>query len=180
MPSRLKLAEPSLVLFLKRLALLFLTFCLSGVLAVQANANPIIIELLKGAAYGVGASAGKEVYENLRNPAQQPRTIPTVPVRPPSPPNGLILNVQNQSGDAIAVQFYSVSRRGHTWPDVTRAYLFHNGSSETVRLGCVPGERICYGAWSRGKYWGTGHGLRHSCTNCCRACGSDARGVTFR
>ena len=167
----------------------------------SASANPIIIELAKGVAYGVGTQAGKEVFDRVigggstsaPQPAPAPPVAPSSPppsggssppttmIAPPTPPNGLILRVQNVSGDSITMQFYSTARR-HIWPgDPTglRAYLFANGVSGVIKLGCMPGEKICYGAWAQRKYWGAGFRMRYSCSDCCRICGSEARGVSL-
>lgn len=181
----------------------FFFFSLSITFAGHASANPIVIELFKGVAYGAGSMAGKEIYESLRGgpppsesrssgPAPPPRydgagmgspTTPSAPVVNLSaqpPPDALVLGVRNWSGEPATMQFYSPTRPNGAWPGVYRGYYFAQGTESIVRLRCYPGERICFGAWSRAKYWGTGYRLRYSCQACCRICGSPARGLTLR
>lgn len=161
-----------------------------------AYANPIIIELGKGIAYGVGSMAGKELYEQFRgtsrpesspatppsphanDPRPTPQQVPQVDVSPPVPPNGLLARFRNSSGEQITLQFYSLQRR-NIWPHPNRAYSFAPGNSGEIRIGCVPGERICYGAWSGGKSWGVGYHVRRPCEKCCATCGSMPRSMTL-
>ena len=77
-----------------------------------------------------------------------------------------------------AIKFYSETRKGHEWPNTREMWLLSDYASHKFRLGCVPGEKICFGAWTTGSektYWGVGHGNRSGCSNCCHTCGDTAR-----
>jgi len=76
------------------------------------------------------------------------------------------------------IKFYSETRKGHEWPSVANMWVLDDYKTHTFRLSCVPGEKICFGAWSTGNdrnYWGVGHGNRQGCQNCCHTCGDNAR-----
>lgn len=178
------------------LVALFFTVAAGPAALAQA---PIIVDLavtaLRGLAFGVGQQAGQEIYSNLRGGAASPgprtpsdvvstpaitSSPQTVPIEPATPPDGLHWKMNNLHGGSIVLQFYSTTRRGYHWPAGNRAYLLKYAEPVTIRLRCMPGEKICFGGAIAGKYWGTGLRLRHSCVNCCRLCGSEGRGVAFR
>jgi hypothetical protein len=175
-------------------------FCAVVVNSTAFAQAPIIVDLavsaLRGLAMGAGERAGQEIYDNMRGtsssagptfppPQVTPGTVPyerspqTIPVEPPTPPDGLRWRMRNLHGGNITMQFYSVTRRGFHWPAGNQAYLITN-EPVTVRLRCVPGEKICYGGWAPGINWGTGYRLSHPCIHCCRLCGSEESGVSFR
>ncbi len=81
-----------------------------------------------------------------------------------------------------AIKFYSETRKGHEWPSAREMWLLNDYATHKFRLGCVPGEKICFGAWSTGSdktYWGVGHGDKFGCSNCCHTCGDNARPQTL-
>lgn len=169
----------------------FIATCYAFFAVSPAVASPIVIELVKGVIYGIGTSAGKEIYERIRGPSSLPERPPSPesdidpsqgrPSEPQrTPPNALVLRIQNLSGENVSMQFYSPARPRGSWPGLQRAYFFQNEDNGVIRLNCVPKEKICFGGWARNKFWGTGFRLRYACQNCCRLCGSAARGVTLR
>jgi hypothetical protein len=73
-----------------------------------------------------------------------------------------------------AIKFYSETRKGHEWPSSREMWLLNDYATHKFRLGCVVGEKVCFGAWSTDNnrtYWGVGHGNRSGCSNCCHTCG---------
>jgi hypothetical protein len=77
-----------------------------------------------------------------------------------------------------AIKFYSETRRGHEWPSATEMWLLNDHATHKFRLGCVRGEKICFGAWStagKSTSWGVGHGGTFHCSDCCHTCGDNAR-----
>jgi hypothetical protein len=172
----------------------------------SAQVQPLIVDLaitaLRGLTYGAATKGGEALFDNFaktpdsgtRSPAPSPGPAPSipnlpptsgpapivVPIEPPTPPDGIHWRIRNDFGSDITMQFYSASRRGMRWPGSGRAYLIASGQPVTIRLRCVPGEKICYGAGVAGRYWGAGLGFRFACANCCRACGSEGRGVALR
>jgi hypothetical protein len=186
-----------------------LIFCISSghESPALAQAQPLIVDLtiaaLRGFVGGVATKGGEAFYDSLTKtpdsgtrsppPTSGPVQSPTspgpvvasnpppqvVPIEPPTPPDGIRWRLRNDYGTNIAMQFYSASRRAR-WPDGNRAYLLVTGQPATIRLRCIPGEKICYGGAVSGRYWGVGLGLRSSCTSCCRICGSDGRGIALR
>ena len=62
-----------------------------------------------------------------------------------------------------------------SWPGNGQAYSLNNSQAHKFKLSCVPGEKICMGAWAAGNSrinWGVGYHNAHGCTDCCTACGS--------
>jgi len=78
----------------------------------------------------------------------------------------------------VQIEFYSMDRRGLSWPGRGRAFTLYDSKMHKFDLECRFGEKICWGAWdvtNRGttgsKYWGVGENNQHSCTACCWTCG---------
>jgi hypothetical protein len=73
----------------------------------------------------------------------------------------------------VQVAFYSESRNV-SWPEPGKAWNLDDFMVHEFKLSCIPGEKICYGAWVTGdatQYWGVGNRNRTSCSNCCSVCG---------
>jgi hypothetical protein len=73
----------------------------------------------------------------------------------------------------VSVVLYSQDRKGHQWPGGNRVYAFNDSETHTMRIACLGGEKVCYGAWPTGdtsKYWGVGHNNSQRCSNCCYTC----------
>lgn len=76
---------------------------------------------------------------------------------------------------AIEVSFYSQNRRNE-WPGGGKVYVNRTYDVVDYKLGCIKGEKICYGAWLQGnasRYWGVGKGNQQKCTDCCYTCGGN-------
>ncbi len=85
----------------------------------------------------------------------------------------ITFKINNESDHDIQVEFYSQDR-SHAWPGGNQAYNLGSGDSNSYRLSCRSGEKICYGAWVKGKgttYWGVGLNGKQSCDSCCQVCG---------
>lgn len=69
----------------------------------------------------------------------------------------------------LGVKFFSQTRN-NVWPAANKQYILVR--SDTYRLSCKPGEKICFGAWRDYQtiYWGVGRG-KEGCANCCIICG---------
>jgi hypothetical protein len=90
--------------------------------------------------------------------------------------------ITSNSPFKAAIKFYSETRRGHEWPSVREMWLLNDHAAHKFRLGCVHGEKICFGAWTMPHHdvsWGVGHGATLSCQNCCHTCGDNARAETL-
>lgn len=85
----------------------------------------------------------------------------------------ITFNLENESDYDIQIEFYSQDRN-HAWPGGDQAYNLASGKENSYRLQCRDGEKICYGAWVKGKsstYWGVGLRNQQSCESCCQNCG---------
>ncbi|MDE5445532.1 hypothetical protein GWG65_29725 [Bradyrhizobium sp. CSA207] len=83
-------------------------------------------------------------------------------------------HVKNSYQYSVQVEFSSKSRDVY-WPGNGRAYTLNDSQVHKYRLACVPGEKICMGAWAAGSSrpsWGVGYSNAHGCTGCCATCGA--------
>jgi len=90
-------------------------------------------------------------------------------------PNQVTFRVKSNHASKVQIAYYSQTRRGHAWPGGSQVYALNDYNVHTHTLTCVPGEKICYGAWVTGsgtKHWGVGPNNRYGCSNCCTTCGS--------
>jgi hypothetical protein len=78
----------------------------------------------------------------------------------------------------VQVEFYSIDRKGLSWPGSGKAFHLDDSNMHSFKLNCNPGERICYGAWNvatggttGSRYWGVGQNSKYSCKDCCWTCG---------
>jgi hypothetical protein len=74
--------------------------------------------------------------------------------------------------NAVDVSFYSQNRKA-AWPGNGLVWTIRDYDVHSYKLNCIPGEKICYGAWVRGssnEYWGVGQSNRNRCTKCCYTC----------
>lgn len=88
--------------------------------------------------------------------------------------DNLTWTVTSDHPNIVDVEFYSQSRNV-SWPGNGRVYVIDDWDAHTYSLSCNRGERICFGAWVRGRsstYWGVGSGGRNSCADCCAICGA--------
>lgn len=94
------------------------------------------------------------------------------------PAKSLVWDFKSNFRYKVGIKFYSQTRKGHEWPSSDRMWILDDYKTHTYRLGCVEGEKICYGAWSTGNdktYWGSGHGDKQGCSDCCHTCGDNPR-----
>jgi hypothetical protein len=86
----------------------------------------------------------------------------------------LTWKIRSYSRYAVQVKFFSANRR-HVWPSVSTAYTIRDYNVKYFTLGCISGEKICYGAAIKGNYnigWGKGIRGNRGCYNCCYVCGA--------
>ncbi|MCA0406401.1 MAG: hypothetical protein LCH39_09665 [Proteobacteria bacterium] len=84
-------------------------------------------------------------------------------------------NIRAFDRHAVDVAFYSQNRKAE-WPGNGRVWTLKDYKVHTLKLSCINGEKICYGAWVRGndkRYWGVGHHNRNKCVKCCFTCGDN-------
>lgn len=82
---------------------------------------------------------------------------------------------------AVELTFYSKSRNA-VWPGNGKVWVLRDFEVKNFKISCVPGERICYGAWQAGnsaKYWGVGKGGKGGCKSCCYTCVNGSTTTTF-
>lgn len=87
--------------------------------------------------------------------------------------DSLTWRIRSEHPNAVSVEFYSQDRN-HAWPGGSQVYVIKDWDVHTYKLNCYTGEKICYGAWVRGRkstYWGVGHNNRNRCRTCCYTCG---------
>lgn len=95
-------------------------------------------------------------------------------------PDELTFNITSTDQYAVQASFYSQDRKGVEWPGGGQAYTLADSALHSWTISCQPGERICYGAWRRGRtsiYWGSGVDDSEACTGCCVRCGSGTKTV---
>ncbi len=93
----------------------------------------------------------------------------------------LEFNVDSQYPYTIQLEFYS-QNYNRSWPGGGRAYEISDYDNHTYVLNCQTGEKICYGAWAKGKgstYWGVGANNRYSCKRCCYYCGGSGGNISL-
>ncbi len=91
---------------------------------------------------------------------------------PVSYAQSLTFYVRSEHPSVISLEFYSEDRE-HAWPGGNEVYVVDDGETREYVLSCRRGEKICLGAWVRGKsqeYWGVGKNRRSSCRSCCFIC----------
>lgn len=82
---------------------------------------------------------------------------------------------------AVQVKFFS-QNRNIVWPGGGKAFDIKDYKVHDIKLTCVNGEKICYGAYLTGngnRYWGTGHDGKQRCSNCCITCSNGAVSPIF-
>ncbi len=93
--------------------------------------------------------------------------------------DSLTWQIRSEHPNAVAVEFYS-QERNYSWPGGSKVYIIKDWDTHTYRLSCHSGEKICYGAWVRGRkstYWGVGQNNRNRCTTCCYTCGGGTTNI---
>ena len=90
----------------------------------------------------------------------------------PATADTLTWRIRKNTRGTIYLEFYSQDYN-RAWPGRGKSYVLRDRRLRTYRLRCRRGERICYGAWTRGerRYWGVGRYGDNYCRNCCYRCG---------
>ena len=84
----------------------------------------------------------------------------------------MIWKFRSYHPNIVDVQLYA-SVRNNVWPGNGRVWSLDDSEVHSMRINCVAGEKVCYGAWVRGTesgYWGGGRNNRQRCSNCCYVC----------
>ena len=106
----------------------------------------------------------------------------TFSVRSPTPAalGSMAWTIGNQcsTGAEIDYKFYDFSNN-LVWPSSTSHYYINYGQTQTARLSCTAGAKICLGANSGSLYWGVGLAGNSSCTNCCYFCDGGTHAYNF-
>jgi hypothetical protein len=114
---------------------------------------------------------GGEVMRYLCNSLLFAAMLVLVPAQARS--QTFIWRFQNFTGWTVKVELYS-KRRNHVWPGNGQVWLVPpNRVLYSNPISCLPGEYICYGAWTDarpGSYWGAGPGGAQGCSRCCYHC----------
>jgi hypothetical protein len=125
--------------------------------------------------WGAGLK-GRQRCENccFTCPARETGLITLEPSAAREPPPTMTWRIKKTYPLDLSLEFYSVSRPGHVWPGGGQVYILNNDAERNYTIGCMAGEKICYGAWvhgfREGIYWGAGSAGRNSCTSCCGTC----------
>lgn len=80
---------------------------------------------------------------------------------------------ESEHPDKVEVVVYSSDRKGYQWPVPGRVFVLDTDEVTKFRVGCLGGEKVCYGAWVSGDsstYWGVGRGNKRGCSKCCYTC----------
>ena len=97
-----------------------------------------------------------------------------LPVALPGPASAdtVTFKIRSFAQYAVQVKFFSQNRNVQ-WPAVGRAFDLKDYKIHNIRLNCVAGEKICYGAYLTGnakRYWGVGADGKQRCASCCITC----------
>lgn len=88
----------------------------------------------------------------------------------------VVFEIKSEDRHRVDMQFYSSDYKT-IWPGRGRVYYLYDSRSYTYRLGCKPGQKICYGAWripNASITWGVGRNGSTSCDKCCTMCGGNS------
>lgn len=101
----------------------------------------------------------------------------------PAAQAGTILwQIQKFHPGQVDLAFYSQNRR-HEWPGGGNVYYLQDYSVRKIKISCIDGERVCYGAWVRGnsnRYWGSGYKSQNRCSTCCYTCQGNIVTTVFK
>lgn len=75
---------------------------------------------------------------------------------------------QCPDGVSPTLELYDMKRHVYWGP----YYFTYYNDPEYVKIRCVRGDKICYGAWTNDLYWGCGEDCAYYCPNCCTRCGA--------
>jgi hypothetical protein len=129
--------------------------------------------------WGIGHD-GLEGCQNccLTCPTKGPLSVVLEPRAARTPAPTITWRFQSNSSENVEVAFYT-GDASLKWPPGNQVFIINGRSSQTMRISCQVGQKICYGAWASGnqnRYWGVGFGGRNGCANCCLSCdGSESQ-----
>lgn len=93
----------------------------------------------------------------------------------PSRAENMMWTFDSYVDDEIHISLYSQTKKGYEWPGGDEVYFIDPYDKGDIEISCDYGEKICYGAWRKGRhngtYWGTGYKARQGCEHCCATCG---------
>lgn len=84
----------------------------------------------------------------------------------------MTFQVKSEYQYKVEFVMYSSDRKGHQWPAPGKVYMLDDSNVRNFKIGCLGGEKICYGAWVSGnqnRYWGIGKNNQR-CEKCCYTC----------
>lgn len=156
---------------------LVVVLCLAGLVAIGAA-------IFNNEDRGRSQPANRLVNQNQDNPptprssdtaAERNHPSPTVHGDTPELPDRLSepvarFTLKNGHSNQVSFAFFSASDSTRQWAG---GQLSPNSVSSN-NLGCIPGEKICFGAWSPdsnlGPFWGAGRNGQKRCVGCCLTC----------
>jgi hypothetical protein len=79
--------------------------------------------------------------------------------------------------NVVNVKYFSPSRKVN-WP-AGKVFVLKDSKTHDMKLTCVNGEQICYGAATSNKsaQWGVGIDGKGTCTSCCHRCNNQVTGI---
>jgi hypothetical protein len=90
----------------------------------------------------------------------------------PARADTITFKIRSFAANQIDVRFHSTSRKV-VWPARGKVWTLKDYKVHDLKLTCVTGEQICYGAVLRGnpkRYWGVGGDGKQRCAACCATC----------
>ena len=91
----------------------------------------------------------------------------------PAAADSLQFSIRSNYQYSVSVEFYARATN-RAWPGGGEVWVIRDTDIHRYNLNCNSGEKICYGAWSRGNpktYWGVGKEGKKGCQSCCYTCG---------
>jgi hypothetical protein len=80
----------------------------------------------------------------------------------------ILFNVVNKCSNKTQTFQVFDTADNKQWTSTTLPYNVHKQEA----LACKAGNKLCWGAWVSGTYWGCGQSCQKTCSSCCYTCGS--------
>ena len=96
----------------------------------------------------------------------------------PAETGSVKFKLESKDPSVLLVQFCSETYEGYYWPGPAEAWVLEDWDRHNFELSCVPGEKVCFGAfsaWGGTQYWGSGELCREACEACCTVCGDSLK-----
>lgn len=139
-----------------------------------------LVDTLMAAGAEARTSARIESAERKVREAEEARTRAQQKAVREANRRSLQFQVRNMYSYKVYLQFFSKSRQGLVWPGNGKVYVLADRDFHDYNLRCVPGEKICYGAYSGDWYWGVGRVGNNACRSCCYKCGDSTKPISIR